>query len=251
VRLAQALANLLINAAKYTDAGGSIVVASRAEGADVVIAVRDSGSGIAPEVLPKVFELFVQGRWSLDRAQSGLGIGLTVVKSIVELHGGSVSAHSAGLGRGSEFVIRLPLAKTDVAAPEAVPPPPDRASTSAPLRVLVVDDNQDAAEMMRDALQLLGCSVTVAFDGTAALTAFTELSPDMVLLDIGLPDIDGYELARRFRKSEVGTSTRLVAVTGYGQMADRVRSQDAGITEHLVKPVDLAVVRGVLARCRE
>jgi CheY-like chemotaxis protein len=211
--------------------------------------VRDSGHGIAREMLPKVFEPFVQGKsTSLDRAEGGLGIGLTVVKGVVELHGGQVSVHSDGLGHGSEFVIRLPLATEETSVSISSSPPAAGSATAVPLRVLVVDDNPDAARLLGAALEFLGCSVTIVHDGTSTLALLTGFSPDCVLLDIGLPDIDGYEVARRFRKS--GATARLVAVTGYGQDSDRLRTREAGFDEHLVKPADLAALRGVLARCR-
>jgi CheY-like chemotaxis protein len=250
VRVAQAIANLLVNAAKYTEPGGSITVDVRVDGHEAVIGVRDSGNGISPEVLPKIFDLFVQGASSLDRAHGGMGIGLTVVRRVVELHGGSVSARSEGLGRGSEFAIRLPLAREEVSEPAAATPASDRPKGTL-LRALVVDDNEDAADLMGEALRLLGCSVQVAHNGASALEAWSAVQADLVLLDIGLPDIDGYELARRLRRSHDGGSTRIVAITGYGQESDRLRSQEAGFSEHLVKPVDLEDLKGVLLRCGE
>jgi signal transduction histidine kinase/ActR/RegA family two-component response regulator len=248
-RLAQAIANLLINAAKYTHPGGSITVETTAEGAEAVIRVRDSGSGIAPEALPRVFDLFVQGRWSVDRAQGGLGVGLTVVKRVVELHGGSVSAHSAGLGQGSEFVVRLQR------APPSTPVPADArravdGRTSRSLRALVVDDNEDAATLMSDLLGLLGCTARIARDGASALAAWSEMRPDLALLDIGLPDMDGYELARQLRASN-DSGCIFIALTGYGQDADRARSRAAGFSEHLLKPVEVDDLQAVLDRCRE
>jgi signal transduction histidine kinase/ActR/RegA family two-component response regulator len=249
-RLVQAIANLLVNAAKYTERGGRITVVASSEGSEAVIRVRDSGSGIAPDVLPNVFELFVQGKSSLDRGQGGLGIGLTVVKSIVELHGGSVSAHSDGPGRGSEFIVRLPLTANEAATPGAAPPPDARGPAAVRLRVIVVDDNPDAADMLGQVLDVLGCSVRVAHDGASALALDRELTPDCMLMDIGLPDIDGYELACRFRQSDSTASTTLIAVTGYGQDSDRLRAQEAGFSEHLVKPVELESLQRVLDRIR-
>jgi signal transduction histidine kinase len=246
MRLSQAIANLLINAAKYTDPGGRISLSAAVEGDEAVVRVQDSGSGIAPEALPRIFDLFMQGGWSIHRAQGGLGIGLTVVKSVVDLHGGSVSAYSEGLRRGSEFVIRLPLAP-----PSAPPPEPsqhDVGTVGAGTRVLVVDDNQDASYMLGEAFELLECTVRVVHDGASALAAAEEWRPDLVVLDIGLPDVDGYELARRLRRSEATATARIVAVTGYGQGTDRTRSREAGFDEHLVKPVDLDDVQGILAR---
>jgi signal transduction histidine kinase/CheY-like chemotaxis protein len=250
VRMAQAIGNLLINAAKYTEPGGAISVAASAEGSEAVIRVRDSGRGIAPGALPRIFDLFVQEKLSLGGDQGGLGIGLTVVKSVVDLHGGSVSAHSAGLGKGSEFVIRLPLATGVTPRPSDAPPPLVLDPSSVRLRVLVVDDNADAAYLVGEALKLLGCSVQIAHDGASGLAACAESAPDLALLDLGLPDIDGYELARRLRELRGGSSTRIVAVSGYGQESDRVRSREAGFSEHFVKPVDLDTLSAIVARSR-
>jgi len=248
-RLSQAIANLLANASKYTEAGGEIGLVAVAEGAEAVVRLHDSGIGIAPEMLPNVFDLFVQEKMALDRSQGGLGIGLTVVKGLVELHGGSVSAHSEGRGKGSEFVIRLPLAASD--APEALPPvaPPVGAAIAQGLRVLVVDDNTDAAEMLSEALHILGCSARVAHDGETALAAASDFAPDLALVDIGLPIMNGYELAGRLRRLDAAPK-RIVAVTGYGQEGDYLRSREAGFDEHLVKPVDLDALRAVLDRSR-
>jgi signal transduction histidine kinase/ActR/RegA family two-component response regulator len=253
-RLAQAISNLLANAAKYTEPGGHIGIVAQAEGSDAVVRVRDSGIGIEPEALPRVFDLFVQEKRALDRAQGGLGIGLTVVKSLVDLHGGSVAAHSKGRGKGSEFVIRLPLASVDhpgASVPEAPPSSPTLGSSSAEgrLRVLVVDDNTDAADMLREALRVLGCSVQVAHDGEAALAVASDFSPDLALVDIGLPVMNGYELVAHLRRLDTAPK-RIVAVTGYGQEADYLRSRDAGFDEHVVKPIDLGKLQEVLERSR-
>jgi signal transduction histidine kinase/CheY-like chemotaxis protein len=251
VRLAQAVANVLLNAAKYTEPGGEITASAVTDGPDAVIRVRDTGRGIPKETLPSIFDLFVQGDTSLDRANGGLGIGLTVVKSVVELHGGSVSAHSEGVGRGTEIAIRIPLAPSlpDAEVQHVVAPAFATGSTGAGLHVLVVDDNEDAAFMLQAALGLAGCTVSVVHDGEAALRAAASRAPDLVLLDIGLPDMDGYELARRLR-SRVDPSVRFIAVTGYGQPSDRQRSKEAGFDEHVVKPVDLDALQGILERCR-
>jgi signal transduction histidine kinase/CheY-like chemotaxis protein len=250
VRLAQAIANLLINAAKYTEPGGTIAIVASGEGSEVIIRVRDSGHGIASETIPKIFDLFVQGESSLGRAKGGLGIGLTVVKRVVDLHGGSVSALSEGLGHGSEFVIRLPLASKESPPPSPVPSRHSLESEGVRLRALVVDDNEDAAYLVGEALELLGCSVQIAHDGAAGLAAFAASTPDLVLLDIGLPDIDGYTLARKLRALPASASTRIIAVTGYGQESDRVRTREAGFSEHFVKPVNIDALGGILARCR-
>jgi signal transduction histidine kinase/ActR/RegA family two-component response regulator len=249
-RLAQAIANLLTNAAKYTEPRGAISITAATEGNELCVRVRDAGIGIAPEVLRSVFELFVQADSSLDRAQGGLGIGLTIVRNLVELHGGTVSAASAGLGKGSEFTIRLPLA---IGLP--VEQPEDGEASRAPtaasgaaLRVLVVDDNLDLAEVLALALRGLGCTTTVVQDGASALTAAAELEPHLALVDIGLPVMDGYEVVRRLRQMESTTRTRIIAITGYGQLADRRRSLDAGFDEHVVKPIGIEDLRAILDR---
>jgi signal transduction histidine kinase/ActR/RegA family two-component response regulator len=249
-RLAQAIANLLANANKYTEAGGRIDVAAVAEGSDAVVRVSDSGIGIAPETLPRVFDLFVQDKRALDRTQGGLGIGLTVVKALVELHGGSVSAKSGGLGRGSEFTLRLPLASREaLSAPDAgeVPSLDHAAIDGDRLRVLLVDDNADAANVLQESVCALGHEVRVAHDGVSALAAATGFEPDLVLVDIGLPGMDGYELAGHLRR--LGTPPRrMVALTGYGRAEDYRRSHEAGFDEHIVKPMDIETLRGVIAR---
>ncbi len=245
-RLTRAIVNLLTNAAKYTKPGGAIAINAHADGGDALIRVSDSGAGIAPELLPRIFEPFVQGSSALDRSRGGLGIGLTVVNKVVSMHDGSVSAHSAGLGRGSEFIVRLPRAEPNagVATTGAVDATPDRGRE--PSRVVVVDDNRDAAEMLAGVLEKLGCSVQVAYDGASALAVLAKSDPQLVLLDIGLPGMDGYEVARRLRASH--PASRIVAVTGYGQPSDRARSQEAGFDDHLVKPVSLMTLRQVLDR---
>jgi signal transduction histidine kinase/ActR/RegA family two-component response regulator len=246
-RLAQAVANLLINAAKYTEAGSTIVLTTAVEGAEVAVRVKDPGMGIAPEMLSKIFDLFVQAKGALDRAQGGLGIGLTVVRNLVELHGGSVSAHSAGPGRGSEFVMRLPLADEPANPPRPVPPLADeRPARVEPRRILIVDDNADAAQLLSEALEACGCTTRVAHDGPSALTVAERFKPEVALLDIGLPGMDGYELARQFQRMEATAATRLVAITGYGQPSDRKKSNDVGFHEHVVKPVGLDVLREIL-----
>ena len=236
-RLAQVVANLLTNAARYTDPGGAIDVTAEAHAGSVRLTVRDSGAGIDPELVPRIFELFVQGRRALDRADGGLGLGLAIVRSLVELHGGTVAASSGGPGRGSEFVVRLPLAAV------AAPPAPGVAARPAPAgvcRVLIVDDNRDAAELLEEGLRGAGHVTRVAFDGPTALRLAAELLPDVALLDIGLPVMDGFELARRLRELPGLAALRLVALTGYGQPSDRERSRVAGFDEHLTKPVELA-----------
>ena len=239
-RLAQVLSNLLTNAAKYTAHEGQIVISARESAGVVSISVRDTGIGIAPEMLPRVFEMFVQERQALDRAQGGLGLGLTIVRSLVALHGGTVEVRSEGRGRGTEFVVNLPAAAAaDAAADEATHEPPALSSTTG-RRILVVDDNEDAAELLAATLELMGHHTVVAHDGPGALRAVASFAPEIAMLDIGLPVMDGYELARRLRDEPRLGGTRLVAVTGYGQEADRQRSQAAGFDAHLVKPIDVA-----------
>jgi PAS domain S-box-containing protein len=232
-RLAQVFANLLTNAAKYTEPGGAVTVTAEAEGDAAVVRVRDTGIGMAPELLPRVFDLFVQGERSLDRSGGGLGLGLAIAQRLVALHGGAISAHSEGLGKGSELVVRVPLL-VGLAA-ESIPPAASPMPDPGGLRVLVVDDNVDAAEMLARMLRRRGYAVETAHDGPEALAAAPRFAPDVALVDIGLPVMDGYELAGALRAR--ATAPVLVAVTGYGQASDRERSAQAGFAAHLVKPV--------------
>ncbi|WP_437798853.1 ATP-binding protein [Sorangium sp. So ce693] len=258
MRLAQVISNLLTNAAKYTESGGEIAVrAERTEG-EVVLSVRDNGIGIAPEMLASVFERFVQERQALDRSQGGLGLGLAIVHNLVAMHGGRVSAHSEGRGRGSEFTIRLPAA-ANVRSPEAAParPPAGTQGSPAPAdrrRILLVDDNLDAVELLAESLGAMGHATRIAADGPSALRIAEEFAPDVALLDIGLPVMDGYELARRLREQPAGERVRLIAITGYGQEADLRRSKGAGFETHLVKPIQIdrltALIEEPLARKR-
>lgn len=248
-RLAQVLSNLLTNAAKYSKAGGRITVSAGVEGAHVAVRVRDTGMGIEREMLPRVFELFAQERQALDRSQGGLGLGLAIVRSLVELHGGAVSAASEGRGMGAEFTVRLPR----VASPEAREAPSQEspaapARAAAGQRVLVVDDNEDAAVLLADALAQWGYTTRVAHDGPSALREAEGFDPDVAVLDLGLPVMDGYELARRIAAHPQHRRARLVALTGYGQDLDRARSAAAGFLAHLVKPVDFDQLRATLAR---
>jgi CheY-like chemotaxis protein/anti-sigma regulatory factor (Ser/Thr protein kinase) len=245
-RLAQVLANLLNNAAKYTDEGGQIWLSAERAGGTVVLRVRDTGIGIATEVLPSVFDLFVQADRSLARSEGGLGIGLTLVKRLVELHGGTVEAHSEGPGRGSEFVVRLPALRG------ARPPQPRRgggAGAGPPprRRVMVVDDNADAAASLALLLRLRGHEVATAADGLATLELARSFRPEVVLLDLGLPGMDGYEVARRLRAEAELATVRFVAMTGHGHEEDRRRCREAGFAEHLMKPADLDEVERMLA----
>jgi signal transduction histidine kinase len=240
-RLAQVVSNLLTNAAKYSNEGSLIEVRAERDGSDVSVRVVDGGVGISAELLPHVFELFVQGRRTIERSEGGLGLGLSLVRSLVGLHGGSVLAESEGLGKGSSFSFRLPLAAADEPAEPAPPVEPAPTSRKSQ-RVLVVDDNRDAADALAEALEHSGHDVRVAYDGPAALLAAAEFRPRLALLDLGLPDLDGYEVARRLRESREHEALVLVAVTGYGQDADRRRSAQAGFDRHLVKPVSVADV---------
>lgn len=247
IRLAQALTNLLNNAAKYSEPGGRIALAARREGPDVVLGVRDSGLGIAPEMLPRIFDLFMQEGRSSEWSQGGLGVGLALVKRLVEMHGGIVEARSEGLGRGSEFVVRLPAS----AAGLELEPQSGGERTGAAWprrRILVVDDNVDAASALgRMLARLYGQEVQVAHDGPSALAAAQGYRPDVILLDIGLPGMDGYEVARRLRGRPEFGGTLIVALTGWGQESDRQRSKEAGFDRHLVKPVEPEDLQKLLA----
>ena len=250
VRVSQVIANLLNNAAKYTDAGGQIWLTAFAESREVIISVRDTGVGISADMLPKVFDMFTQIGCSLDRSQGGLGIGLTLSRSLIELHGGRIDARSAGAGRGSEFVIRLPLARVDES--EKLPLPrsrtdEDRVGGSQSRRVLVVDDNVDSAESLALWLRLVGHEVRLVHEGLAALEEARVFRPEIVVLDIGLPDIDGYQVAELLRQEAGLEGMLLIALTGYGQDEDRQRCYDAGFDEHLIKPVDPASLEALLS----
>jgi CheY-like chemotaxis protein len=243
-RLAQVVGNLLNNAAKYTEDGGQVRLIVQREGVEVAVRVQDTGVGIDPEVLPGLFELFTQADQTIDRAQGGLGIGLALVRRLVEMHGGRVQAFSQGLGQGSEFVLFLPLLSRAPASDPSEPPDkilPGRAR----LQILVVDDNVDAAETMAILLRLLGHEVNAVHDGYAALEAVALSVPQVVLLDIGLPGLDGYEVCRRLRQGFLKQGV-IVAMTGYGQDDDRKRSQKAGFDAHLVKPVDPTELQSLL-----
>ena len=241
-RLVQCVANLITNAAKYSPPKSEIRIETRAEAGQAVIRVSDDGVGIAPELRANVFELFVQGARTLDRAQGGLGIGLTIVKRLVEMHGGSIAVSSAGVGQGSSFEIRLPLAQeARPAAPKSTPP------VGRSRRVVVVDDNEDAAIMLSRLLELDGHEVTTSLSGPEAIDVVGTQEPDVVLLDIGLPIMDGYEVAERIRAAKGAAAPHLVAVTGYGRDDDRERSRLAGFAAHLVKPVNFEALKRLLA----
>jgi len=245
VRLAQVFANLLNNAAKYTPEGGEIVMSVGAENGMAVIGVRDNGEGIPPGMLNRVFNMFTQVNTGI-RAQGGLGIGLTLARTLVHLHGGTIEAYSEGPGKGCEFIVRLPLA-----APERVAPAPSApAESTGPLqlkRVLVVDDNRDAADSLGMLLQFLGAEVMVVHDGRSALEALKTFKPGVILLDIGMPEMNGLEVARRVREDPSHGAVTLVALTGWGQREDRRRTHEAGFDYHLVKPADVGTLQNILA----
>ena len=240
-RLVQCIVNILANAAKYTDTGGKIEVETHAEGAEAVITITDSGVGIAPELLPRVFDLFVQGERTLDRSLGGLGIGLSVARRLIEMHGGRLTAASAGLGQGATFEIRLPrLERPQELAGRA------QGATVAPRRILIVDDNADAANSLALVLALDGHATEAVYSATDALRRAHEFKPQVVLLDIGLPEMDGYQVARRLRAQPALAGTRIVALTGYGQSDDVERSREVGFDDHLTKPVDFAALARTL-----
>ena len=244
-RLEQGVVNLLTNATKYTDDGGRIVVSLRRDGDRILIRVKDSGMGIAPEMLAKIFELFVQVDGSLDRSQGGLGIGLTLVRKLVEMHGGTVSAFSEGPGLGSEFVVSLPVATATGEAGPSYDLPAIK-QTTEPRRILVVDDNLDSARGLARLLRSSGHEVAVVHDGPSALDAVQISAPDVILLDIGLPGMDGYQVASAIRAQGLHAA-KIIAVSGYGQDDDRRKSKDAGFDHHLVKPIDPDRLHALLA----
>ncbi len=248
-RLEQVLTNLLNNAARYTPPGGRIWLTATAEGGAAVVRVRDTGIGIPPDMLARIFGLFAQVGRPQERAEGGLGIGLSLVKSLTEMHGGTVEAHSAGPGQGSEFIVRWPLPTQE--APQSLPGHPEKSPAPEPaVRVLLVDDNADAADSLAMLLRLWGHEVAVAHDGPTALRTAEALDPQVALLDIGLPGMDGYALARRLRAQPGLGPIVLAALTGWGQEDDRRRSQEAGFDHHLLKPVDLSDLRELLALVR-
>jgi PAS domain S-box-containing protein len=251
-RLQQVVGNLLSNAAKYTDPGGNIWLTVRQEGSELVLRVRDTGIGIAAEMLPRIFDLFVQAERRLDRSQGGLGIGLTLVRRLVAMHGGTVTAHSEGPGKGSEFVVRLPALPEDrqeqLVRKQAGDP--QAAARTAARHILVVDDNVDAARSLAVLLRLEGHQVRVACDGPAALAAALADPPEMVVLDLGMPGMDGFEVARRLRALPGSDGVLLVALTGWAQEEDRRHCYEVGFDGHLPKPVELDALRQFFAHPR-
>jgi signal transduction histidine kinase len=245
VRLTQVFANLLNNAAKYTPEGGHITLRVQDLEREAVIRIRDTGVGMPADLLPQVFDLFVQGDHATTRSHGGLGIGLTLVRRLVGLHGGKVEAHSDGLGKGSEFIVRLPNETSSRAfAPAAaqVASPMIRSAT----RILVVDDNRDAADSLGTLLEILGAEVRVEHNGAAALDVFSAYHPKVVFLDVGMPGMDGYEVARRIRQRPEAQDVTLIALTGWGQEKDRCNSAAAGFDHHLIKPADIAALQALL-----
>jgi len=235
--------NLLNNAAKYTETPSEIRLTVRRQGKDAVISIRDYGIGIAPEMLARVFEMFAQIDSSRAGSKSGLGIGLTLVESLVQMHQGTITASSEGLDKGSEFTVRLPLAEGPVHAPEQ---PAIATPASFSMRVLVVDDNQDAADSLGMLLKYLGTEVQVCHGGPAAIEAIETWHPDLVLLDLGMPGMDGYEVARRIRQNPEYRDVTLIALTGWGQEDDRRRSRSAGFDHHLIKPAGVDALRALM-----
>jgi CheY-like chemotaxis protein len=236
-RLAQVFMNLLNNAAKYTERGGCIRLTAERQGSEVVVSVKDTGIGIAAEQLPHIFGLFAQVDHSMEKSQGGLGIGLTLVQRLVEMHGGSVEVRSEGLGEGAEFVVRLPVVMEEV-QPERQDGNDRPVTPKLSRRILIVDDNRDGADSLAAMLRLLGNDTRTAYDGLEGVRVAGEYRPDVVLLDIGLPRLNGCEACRRIREQLWGKKIVLIAVTGWGQEDDRRRSQEAGFDHHLVKPLD-------------
>jgi CheY-like chemotaxis protein/two-component sensor histidine kinase len=246
-RLAQVFMNLLNNAAKYSERGSRIWLSAHAEGAEAVITVRDNGIGIAVDQLPRIFELFAQVDRSLEKSQGGLGIGLTLVKQLVELHSGKVEAKSSGSGQGSEFSVRLPILTTiQVAKVDAGNQNGDMKKTS--LRVLVVDDNRDGADSLAMMLRLMGNETRTAYDGEEALALASRFLPDAILLDLGLPKVNGYDVCRRIRELSGNRRPLIIAQTGWGQNEDRLRTAQAGFDEHMIKPINPEAVLQMLRK---
>ncbi len=242
-RLVQCVGNVLTNSAKYTDCGGEIQIRSFSSGKTAVVQIKDNGVGIPSELLPRIFDLFVQSERTLDRSQGGLGIGLSIVKRLVEMHGGSAQVRSAGIGQGATFEIHLPLIERPRVELDANPQ-----LTLAPRRILIVDDNADAADTLALVLELEGHETLAVYASTDAIERAGSFKPDIVLLDIGLPGMNGYELSAKFRSMPQLNGVRLIALTGYGQSEDHNRTKAAGFDDHLVKPVDAPMLKAALIR---
>jgi CheY-like chemotaxis protein/two-component sensor histidine kinase len=250
-RLAQVFANLLTNSAKFTPPRGHIRIAAERQGDDIVVAVRDSGIGIPPDALPRIFDMFAQADRSIERSTGGLGIGLALVKGLTEMHGGFVTAKSDGLGKGSTFTVRLPALLPGAEQESARPGQEVATVAGSGRRILVVDDNRDAALSLARLLKLLGHDVHTAHDGIQAFDSAKELKPDVILMDVGMPGESGYGATRRIREQPWGTRTKIIALTGWGQADDRIRSSEAGCNAHLVKPVSLPELEKFLAECTD
>jgi len=248
MRLAQVFANLLNNSAKYTDAGGIIYLTATRQMGEAVISVRDNGIGLSRDNLSNVFDLFVQEDRSTSRSQGGLGIGLTLVKSLVELHGGTITVESPGRGQGSEFEVRLPAIVNGPAAEPVVMS--EQAPRALPSRVLVVDDNKDAASTMGMLLATLGMEVEIANTGPAALQTVSRWRPNVILLDLGMPGMDGFEVALQIRRDSANNLIKLIALTGWGQADDLKRTGQAGFNHHLVKPANFDSLKSLLHDCQ-
>ena len=249
-RLAQVFSNLLNNAAKYTDRGGHIWLTAERQDGEAIVSVRDTGIGIAAEHLPRLFEMFSQVAPALERSQGGLGIGLSLVRGLIELHGGNVQARSGGPGKGSEFVVHLPVTKEPVPIPREPAEGGVPSRSRAKCRILIVDDNRDAADSLPLMLRLAGNDISTAYDGLEAVQAAATFRPDVVLLDIGMPKMNGYEVARHIRQEPWGKNMVLVAMTGWGQEEDKRRAIEAGFNHHLVKPVKAQALQKVLANLK-
>jgi CheY-like chemotaxis protein len=250
IRLSQVFSNLLINAAKYTNAGGEVRVRATQEGADVVVTVKDNGIGISREMMSKVFTLFCQGASSSERSAGGLGVGLSLVRGLVTLHGGQVEAHSEGLNRGSQFTVRLPIGSGEPDSSE-IHAKGTSATGAAGLKLIVLDDCPDSAETFAELLQASGHHVQTAYTGRQAFMLAETFHPHALLMDVGLPDVNGYELAQRIRATPWGRDALLIAVTGWGQETDRQRALDAGFDHHLIKPIAAETVESLLQSVRE
>ncbi|MEO7725681.1 MAG: ATP-binding protein [Burkholderiales bacterium] len=243
-RLAHIIGNLLNNASKFSAQGGRIGLSVERDDAEAVIRVRDTGIGIAADQMPRIFEMFMQVDGSIERAHGGMGVGLPLAKKLVELHGGTIEAHSGGLEQGAEFVVRLPISTSP---PVDLEPVAVETTVAIPRRILVVDDNADAASSLATLLELRGHEVHTAGDGFAAVEAAARLQPDVILLDIGMPKLNGYEACRQIRQQQRGERPLVIAMTGWGHADDRRRAQEAGFDFHLVKPVDFAALEKLLA----
>ncbi len=243
-RLAQIISNLLLNAVKFTPAGGNITVSTAAEGNEAVVRIEDSGVGIAADILPRIFNTFVQVNPSLDRANGGLRVGLSIARRLAELHGGTLDAASEGVGMGSTFTVRLPRIRAPQSGGEF---PASPRTLSMPRRIVIIEDNADARETLRQVLEATGHEVLESGDGAAGARTTLALHPDVALIDIGLPDVDGYKVAKTIRSAPEGREVLLIALTGYGQPEDRRKSYEAGFDLHLVKPIDFSQLSELIA----